>query len=71
MAETEAERVALFLDKLGGDLADSLHWALDLLDSAPSLLAGSVRHAERYAEARRHLNVRRGFEASCRKATER
>lgn len=63
--DLEGQHLALLLDKMAGDLADDLEWALSIFDKNATVLPKSQTLAERFVEARRHLKTRRLFEASC------
>lgn len=69
MATMQEMNLARMLDKMAGDLAGDLEWALALLDVLKEHAPKSEDLAGRYIEARRHLNARRAYEAACDKAS--
>lgn len=60
-----AEKLARLLDTFAGDLANDLEWALRVIDQLADRCRSDIQDANRYAEARRHLNARRAFEERC------
>lgn len=58
------------LDRMAGDMANDLEWALDLFDSLRSRMPESEELAERYVKARLTLKNRRAYEEACDKTAE-
>lgn len=71
MADLKEMNLARMLDKMGGDLANDLEWALARLDDLKQYTPNNPEHAERYVIAHRHLKSRRAYEEACDKVTER
>jgi hypothetical protein len=65
MATLSEMNLARMLDKMGGDLANDLEWALEQLMRLKEYVPQSTELATRYVEAQRHLNSRRAYEAAC------
>jgi hypothetical protein len=65
MATLSEMNLARMLDKMAGNLANDLDWALAQLEALKQHIPKSVELAERYVEAQRHLNDRRAYEAAC------
>lgn len=68
MATLPEMNLARILDKMAGDLANDLEWALDQLETLKMHTPKSQELAERYVAARRHLGHRRAYEVACDKA---
>lgn len=68
MASLSEMNLARMLDKMGGDLANDLDWALAQLDELKRYIPANPELAERYVIAKRHLKARRQYEACCVKA---
>ena len=59
MIDPKAARLAWLLDKFGADLANDLEWALGWMERNASRPGSDILDADRYTEARRHLDARR------------
>ena len=70
MIDPKAARLAWLLDKFGADLANDLEWALGWMERNASRPGSDILDADRYTEARRHLDARRRYEHACRDARE-
>lgn len=68
MADLKEMNLARMLDKMGGDLANDLEWALARLDELKRHTPANAEHAETYVTAQKHLRNRRAYEEACDKA---
>jgi hypothetical protein len=69
MTDPKAARLAWLLNKFGADLANDLEWALGWIARNAARLESDIP-ADRYTEARRHLDARRRYELACQDARE-